>query len=79
MTSLSNFAGDGAAESTLVMARHHYRVLLAMALPSRHWPWHDVVAESCWRWHCQVVIRRGVTLLPSLTGDGIAESTLAMA
>jgi hypothetical protein len=43
------------------------------------WPWHDVVAESCWRWRCRVNICCGVMSLPSHAGDGVAESTFVVA
>jgi hypothetical protein len=37
---MPSLVGDGVAKSILVVASCHYRVLLAMALPRRHWSWH---------------------------------------
>jgi hypothetical protein len=48
--SLSSQASDDIAKAMLVMTRYRCRVMLMMALPWWHWSWHDVTAESCWRW-----------------------------
>jgi hypothetical protein len=45
----------------------------------RYWLWHDVVAESCWRWRCQGDVGYGVMSLSSLANDGVAKAMLAMA
>jgi hypothetical protein len=51
---------DGTTESTLPVAWRRCRVMLAMALPRRRWPWCDVVAwvmlvmallRRHWPWH----------------------------
>jgi hypothetical protein len=53
---LSSHAGDGIANSTLVVAWCCYQVMLAMALLRWCWPWHDVIAESCWWWCYQALL-----------------------
>jgi hypothetical protein len=49
---LLSHAGDDAAEVILTMVWCCYRVMLMITLPSQHWPWYGITAESCWRWHC---------------------------
>jgi hypothetical protein len=52
------------------------RVILAFAmLPRRHWLWHIIVPESCWRWCCRVML---VMALSSDAGDGTTAATLAI-
>jgi hypothetical protein len=51
---------DIAVETKLVVARCRYRVMLAMTLLRQHWLWHNITAESCWRWHCGSVVGRDV-------------------
>jgi hypothetical protein len=45
---LPSHADDGAADAMLAVARCRCRVMVAMTLPRRHWPWCDVATESCW-------------------------------
>jgi hypothetical protein len=49
-------AGDSAVEQMLALASCYCRVLLAVALLSHCWLWHDVTAESWWRLCCQVML-----------------------
>jgi hypothetical protein len=53
--------------------------MLVMALSRQHWSWRDAKAESTGlavaQCHYQLML---VTVLPSSTGDDVAESTLAM-
>jgi hypothetical protein len=67
-------AGDSAAKVTLVVAWCHCRVVLAMTLPSRHWSWRDVVAESCWRLCYRGDVGCDMMSLPILAGNVVVES-----
>jgi hypothetical protein len=46
VTALLSPASDDVAELTLAMTRCRCRVLLMMTLPSRRWPWRNVVADA---------------------------------
>jgi hypothetical protein len=79
MMSLSSHVGDGIAEEMLAMAQCRCRVMLGMELPRRHWPWHDVIAESCWQCHCQSNVSSGAMSLPCHASNGAAEVMLVVA
>jgi hypothetical protein len=53
--------------------------MLVTALLSRCWQWHDVATESCWLWRCLGDVSRGIMLMPSHDGDGVAVSMLLVA